>query len=91
MEIKHELHLVNGHFKTAEAVQLLNELTHTKIRHHMRRIEQHAGSEEDIKSSEKRIRMIETNLRDILQYLNSTTANDGWVDLEGTITIRVTK
>ena len=88
MQTQHELHLISGRFTAAEAEQLLTELTHTKIQHHLRRIAHHNGSEEDIKASERRIKAIEAEVRELRQFVKTTASGNGLVDIDGLITVR---
>lgn len=83
----HGFHLINGRFSMSEAELLLTELAQAKIQHHMRRIAWHDYSEEDIKALERRIREIETDLRSTLRYIKENASPDGWVDIDGMITV----
>lgn len=83
-----DLQLVNGRFSVNEAELLLNELAQTKIQHHMRRIARSDHAEEDIKALEKRIREIESDLRDTVRQMKANANSTGMVDVEGTIVVR---
>ena len=89
METQHDFHLIKGRFSANEAELLLRELAQAKIQHHMRRLSWQDNAEEDIKFLEKRIREIESGLRDALQHIKSKGNGSGQVDIDGLVTVRV--
>ena len=88
MTNQQELQLINGRFTIADAERLLNELVQAKVRHHIRKIEQHTGSEEDIKAAEKRIKAIETDGRALTNQLKAIRATHQMVDISGLIVVQ---
>lgn len=55
------IQLINGVFKPAEAMNLITQMIHVKIKFHEDRIGQHS-SEEDIKYRESRIKHLQKEL-----------------------------
>jgi len=88
MDAQHDFHLIKGRFSVSEAELLLRELAQAKIQHHMRRLSWKDNAEEDIKFLEKRIREIESGLRDALKYMKSSANGSGQVDIDCMVTVR---
>ncbi|MBC7571248.1 MAG: hypothetical protein H7319_16185 [Spirosoma sp.] len=88
MNTQHDFNLIKGRFSVSEAELLLRELAQAKIQHHMRRLSWQDNAEEDIKFLEKRIREIESGLRDALQHIKISADGSGQVDIDGMVTIR---
>ena len=86
MDAQHDFHLIKGRFNANEAELLLREIAQAKIQHHMRRLAWQDNAEEDIKFLEKRIREIESDLRDAVQYIKA--GGSGQVDIDGTVMVR---
>lgn len=64
------LQLVKGNFSQTEALDILNELVHVKIRFHENKINR-SHNEEDIKMREKRIKQLQNDLHEARQSIFS--------------------
>jgi len=64
-----KIQLIEGSFSQQEALELLTQLVHVKIRFHEQKIE-HSDLEEDIKMREKRIKQLQQDLYEVRQLLN---------------------
>lgn len=64
--------LMKGTYSSAEAIELLTELTRVKIRFHERKIE-NSLNEEDVKMREKRISELQHHLSKIRNTLQQST------------------
>ena len=53
--------LIKGHFSTKEAIELVTQMVHVKIKFQESKI-QNASSEEDIKMRESRIKQLQKDL-----------------------------
>jgi hypothetical protein len=78
-----KLDLLRGHYTRREALDLLTQLIHVKIRFHESRITQDI-LEEDLKMREKRIRELQRDLYEAGKLLEKL---DGHVSLEASILI----
>ncbi|HNR55087.1 MAG TPA: hypothetical protein PKJ19_07975 [Flavobacteriales bacterium] len=77
------MQLIRGEFKAADALDLITQMIHVKIRFHEEHIRQDS-SEEDIKYRESRIKQLQKELYELRQRLDrSPTA----VKLDGIIKI----
>lgn len=63
--------MLNGRYRTDEAVQLLSELYKVKTNFHIAKIDTVNSSEEDIKHSEQRIKELEAEIKRINQTLKN--------------------
>ncbi len=79
-----QLTIFDGNFNSKEALDILTQMIHIKIRYHENKI-QHLDHEEDIKMREKRIRQLQKDLYDIRKYIENGKTK---IHLEGTIVIR---
>lgn len=79
-----QIKILEGSFSAKEALDILTQLVHVKIRYHETKI-QHLDSEEDIKMREKRIQQLQKDLYDLRTYLESGKKK---VNLLGSIEIR---
>lgn len=70
-----EMTLINGRFEGKSAVKLLEALAAVKINYHQERILSEAQSEEDIKASENKIKTIERELRQAVEFCNAPGNN----------------
>lgn len=62
------MHLINGYFNSKEALDLLTQLVHVKVKFHESKIT-NTTSEEDIKTREKRIKDLQRELFELRQYI----------------------
>jgi len=75
--------LISGHFSSQDALQLLTEIIHVKIRFHEGKIN-HQLNEEDIKMREKRIQALQKDLFDIRKEIEKS---NGKVELQSELNI----
>jgi hypothetical protein len=75
--------LISGHFSSQDALQLLTEMIHVKIRFHEGKIN-HQLNEEDIKMREKRIQALQKDLFDIRKEIEKS---NGKVELQAELNI----
>jgi hypothetical protein len=83
------LNLIDGHFSPQDAEHLLRDIIHAKMNHHKRRISEHVLNEEDVKHSEKRIKLLEEELRKALVLVQTASENDDIVDIHAKIIVEV--
>jgi hypothetical protein len=88
MKTEITLRLINGRFDAPEAQPILTEMVNAKLQHHDRKMARHATTEEDVKSSETRIKILEGELREVLKFLREVEQRGGRVDIEGTLVLR---
>jgi hypothetical protein len=62
------LSLIKGNFTSKEAMELITELIHVKIKFHENKIKL-ADQEEDIKMREKRIKQLQKELYEVKNYI----------------------
>lgn len=79
-----QIKILEGSFSAKEALDILAQMVHVKIRYHENKI-QHLDSEEDIKMREKRIQQLQKDLYELRTYLESGKKK---VNLLGSIEIR---
>lgn len=63
-----QLQLIQGSFNRAEAVELINQMVHVKIRYHEDKIKL-AEKEEDIKMRENRIKQLQKEFHELRNHL----------------------
>ena len=78
--------LINGRFSPEEVVPILTGMTNAKLQHHSRKIALHE-TEEDIKASEKRLKQLEPDLRQVLTFLQKAVQRGSRIDIEGVLSI----
>lgn len=76
--------LIGGRFAPETVVPMLTGITNAKLEYHAQKIAHHEHSE-DIKASEKRIRQLEADFREVLAFLREAAQRGSQVDIEGTI------
>jgi hypothetical protein len=64
-----DIQLVKGHFSPQEALELITQMIHVKIKYHESKIQKY-DNEEDIKSSEKRITSLQKDLFELRQNIS---------------------
>ncbi|OYU95208.1 MAG: hypothetical protein CFE21_12955 [Bacteroidetes bacterium B1(2017)] len=77
------IHLIQGEFSSSDALELITELIHVKIKFHENKINT-LSSEEDIKSRETKIKMLQNELAAVRMKLLGIKGN---VTLESQITL----
>lgn len=65
---EHHFKLINGRFESQDAMEILTQITHVKIKFHENKILA-TSSEEDIKMRESRIRELQKTLMEIRQFV----------------------
>ena len=68
------LSLIKGNFTSKEAIELITELIHVKIKFHENKIKL-ADQEEDIKMREKRIKQLQKELYEVKNYIDRKKGN----------------
>ncbi|MBO0930052.1 hypothetical protein [Fibrella aquatilis] len=81
-------HFINGRFSTDESQPIISAIAEAKRLHHARKMTAHAGTEEDMKASETRIKAIETEKRAVLDFLKAVAQRGNTVDIEGSLVVR---
>ena len=79
-----DIQLIEGQYTNKEAIELLNQLIHVKIKFHENKISGQC-TEEDMKSRERRIKQLQ---KDLFEIRNFITANAGAVSLKSSIAIQ---
>ena len=79
-----DIQLIEGQYTNTEALDLLTQLIHVKIKFHENKISSQC-TEEDIKSRERRIKQLQKDLFEIRKFI---TANAESVSLKSFITIQ---
>jgi hypothetical protein len=79
-----QIKILEGSFSAKEALDILTQLVHVKIRYHENKI-QHLDSVEDIKMREKRIQQLQKDLYELRTFIESGKKK---VNLFGSIEIR---
>jgi len=77
------LQLIDGHFESAEALEMLTQWVHTKIKFHEAKIAV-SDHEEDIKNREAKIKLLQDQLRELRLFLQAGAS----VSLHGHIHIQ---
>lgn len=77
------LQLINGQFSSKEAIEILSQMLHVKIKFHESKINQ-TSNEEEVKMREKRIKELQKDLFDVRQYIESQGDS---ISMQSTITL----
>ncbi len=64
--------LIQGEFSSNDAIELIAQMVHIKIKYHENRINSHSN-EADIKTSEARIMRLQKELFELRKFINSKT------------------
>ena len=80
-----EIQLIHGEFSSNEALELLTQMIHVKIKYHESKISKH-GSEEDVKYRDSKIKRLQKELYEIR---NSMDEKNGNVKLDAIIKIEI--
>jgi predicted RNase H-like nuclease (RuvC/YqgF family) len=76
-----KIQLIHGHFNSNDAMDIITQMIHVKIRFHENKI-QDSSTEEDIKMRESRIRQLQKELFEARKVIEK---NKGQINLEGEI------
>ena len=79
-----KLQLIQGNFTQKEAIELIVQMVHVKIKYHENQINNNS-SEEDIKARESKIKQLQKELFELRQNLNSKGQNvkiEAFIDVE---------
>ncbi len=77
------IQLIQGQFSGKEAIDLLTELIHVKVKFHERLISRE-DNEEDIKMREKRIKILQKDLFEARRYIEQ---KGGTININATVDI----
>ncbi len=80
-----DIQLIKGQFDSAEAIEMITQLIHVKIRFHENKIN-HASSEEDIKMRENRIKQLQKDLYELRHHLSP---KNKYLSIESNISLTV--
>lgn len=69
-----ELHLIDGQFDTAEAIEIIGQLIQVKIKYHENKINS-SHNEEDVKMRERKIKTLQKELANSREYIQKQTNN----------------
>ena len=75
--------LINGQFNSKEALEIITQLVHVKIRYQENKI-QRASAEEDIKMRESRIKKLQ---KELYEFKKEIEKNVGLVNIQGAIEV----
>ncbi len=64
-----KIQLIQGQFSSKDAIDIIAQMIHVKIKFHEGKIAQHAN-EEDIKMRERRIKELQKDLFEVRKYIN---------------------
>jgi hypothetical protein len=79
-----KLQLIQGNFTQKEAIELIVQMVHVKIKYHEKQINNNS-TEEDIKARESKIKQLQKELFELRQNLNSKGQNvkiEAFIDVE---------
>ncbi len=79
-----KLQLIKGNFTQKEAIELIVQMVHVKIKYHENQINNNS-TEEDIKARESKIKQLQKELFELRQNLNSKGQNvkiEAFIDVE---------
>ena len=62
------IQLIEGQFSTKDALEIITQMMHVKIKYHEKKI-QHSANEEDIKMRETKIKRLQKELFEAKNYL----------------------
>ena len=72
------MQLIKGQFEPNEAIELLTNMIHIKIKYHQRSITD-GSSEEDVQTSESKIKLLQQQLYEAREYIK---AQDGKLTID---------
>ena len=68
------IQLIHGEFNSKDALELITQMIHTKIKYHENKISSNS-SEEDMKSRESKIKRLQEELFDLRNSIDETKEN----------------
>ncbi|TAF75140.1 MAG: hypothetical protein EAZ53_06525 [Bacteroidetes bacterium] len=77
------IQLINGQFSTKEAIDILTQMLHVKVKFHESKINE-TSNEEEVKMREKRIKELQKDLYEVRNYIES---KGGFVNMQSVITL----
>lgn len=80
-----EMQLIQGQFKAADAIEIVTQLIHVKVKYHENKINS-SSSEEEIKFRESKIKRLQEEL---VEFRNYTGRKNGPVKLESIIQVEI--
>jgi len=75
------IQLIQGNFNATDALEIITQMIHIKIKFHENKISQ-SSNEEDIKVRETKIKRLQKDLDDIRNFIGSS---DGKINLQSEI------
>jgi hypothetical protein len=78
-----EIQLIKGEFNSIDAIELIAQMIHIKIKYHENKINRHSN-EENIKTREIKIKELQKELIELRKIINSKTDS---VKVEATIKV----
>jgi hypothetical protein len=76
-----DIHLIKGHFNPKEALEIITQMVHVKIKFQESKINS-SSNEEDIKMRENRIKSLQRELFDARKYIET---QKGMIDISADI------
>ena len=80
-----EIQLIDGQYTSADALELLTQIIHVKIKFHENKISG-KSTEEDVKARERRIKQLQKDLFELRNYISSKRG--GAIALRSTVVIK---
>ena len=65
-----EIQLILGQFSTSDAMEIITQMIHIKVKYHEKKIKS-LSNEEDIKMREKKIKKLQKDLYELREYLKT--------------------
>jgi hypothetical protein len=65
-----KIQLIEGHFNAKDAIEIITQMIHVKIKFHENKID-NANNEEDVKMREKKIHLLQKNLFEVRKIIES--------------------
>ena len=69
-----EIHLIEGHFNANDALDIITQMIHVKIKYHENKINKDSD-ESDMKARESKIKSLQKELFELRKLLNSQSAS----------------
>ena len=63
-----KIQLIEGHFSAKDAIEIITQMIHVKIKFHENKID-NANNEEDVKMREKKIHLLQKNLFEVRKMI----------------------